>query len=128
VCVCMCMYNICICILCVFVYIYMYMYISHIFCVSSLKRKKEVPHYTVFSFSSYRHPSICILFSSRFTSYNKRRNNILVKAAALRITLNIDTTPIPSKTRTHPSHEFSNLSSLNKKKVRIPNLGQKIIV
>jgi hypothetical protein len=31
-------------------------------------------------------------------------NNILAKAEALRINLNIDGTPIASKSHTHPSH------------------------
>ncbi len=41
------------------------------------------------------------VFSSQFKS---KVGNILAKAAALRITLNIDGTPIDSKSHTHPSH------------------------
>ncbi len=40
-------------------------------------------------------------FSSKLKS---KVGNILAKAAALRITLNIDGAPIASKSRTHPSH------------------------
>ena len=40
-------------------------------------------------------------FSSQIKSKN---GNILAKAAALRIVLNIDGTPITSKSHTHPSH------------------------
>ena len=31
------------------------------------------PSVLAFGLSLYRHPSICILFSSRFTSYNKQK-------------------------------------------------------
>ena len=36
------------------------------------------PSVLEFSLSLYRHPSICILFHSRFTSYNKHRTIIIV--------------------------------------------------
>jgi hypothetical protein len=40
------------------------------------------PSVLVFSLTLYRHPSICILFNSRFTSYNKQqeRSHELVDA------------------------------------------------
>ena len=42
---------------------------------------------------------------SAFSSILKSRvGNILAKAAALRINLNLDGTPISSKSHTHPSH------------------------
>ena len=43
--------------------------------IRSRSEKKEThPSVLEFSLSLYRHPSICILFSSLFTSYNKRNN------------------------------------------------------
>jgi len=45
------------------------------------------------------------LHLSVFSSHLKSKvGNILAKAASLRITLNIDGTPIASKSHTHPSH------------------------
>ncbi len=112
------------------------------------------PSVLEFSLSLYRHPIICILFSSRFTSYNKQTNHyneqtvyrliinkvvlafclslyrypltvhvfsclylsfylsfiiqskvghILTKSESLRINLNIDGSPIVSRSHTHPS-------------------------
>jgi hypothetical protein len=49
----------------------------------------------------------CMLHNLRvaFSSQIKSKvSNILVKVATLRVTLNIDGTPIPSKSHTHPSH------------------------
>jgi hypothetical protein len=43
----------------------------------------------------------CPAFSSQLKA---KVGNILAKAAALRINLNIDGTPIASKSHTHPSH------------------------
>ncbi len=43
----------------------------------------------------------CAAFSSHLKS---KVGNILAKAAALRINLNIDDTPIASRSHTHPSH------------------------
>ena len=45
----------------------------------------------------YKH----VVFSSKFKS---KVDNILAKVAALRITLNIDDTPVESRSHTHPSH------------------------
>jgi hypothetical protein len=42
-----------------------------------------------------------VVFSSQLRS---KVGNILVKVAALRITLNVDTTPVSSRSHTHPSH------------------------
>jgi hypothetical protein len=43
-----------------------------------------------------------------FSSHLKSEvGNILVKVETLRITLNIDNTPISSKSHTHPSHSLS---------------------
>ncbi len=60
------------------------------------------PSVFVFSLSSHRHS-----FSSQIKS---KVGNILTKAGALRITLNIDDTPITSKSHTHVLY---NLSSVN---------------
>jgi hypothetical protein len=49
-------------------------------------------------------------FSSSLKS--KPLDNIHTKAATLRINLNIDDTPIASRSHTHPSHSVSNLSSI----------------
>jgi hypothetical protein len=46
----------------------------------------------------YRHAT----FSSQFKS---KIDSILVKDTVLRITLNIDGTPVESRSHTHPSHE-----------------------
>ncbi len=48
-------------------------------------------------FFHYRHTAFSSMFKSRV-------GNILAKAAALRIMLNIDGAPIASKSHTHPSH------------------------
>jgi hypothetical protein len=71
------------------------------------------PSVLVFSLSLYRHPTICILFGSRFTSYKPKKSSrsynnsqvgqILGKTGGLRIMLNIDGEPIPSRSHTHPS-------------------------
>ena len=73
------------------------------------------PSVLAFSLSLYRHPIICILYNSRFTSYTKQTRdvhykhtvfssylkskvvNILTKTSALFITLNIDDTPVVSR-------------------------------
>jgi hypothetical protein len=39
-----------------------------------------------------------------FANLKSKRGNLLAKAAALRINLNLDGTPISSKSHTHPSH------------------------
>jgi hypothetical protein len=65
------------------------------------------------SLSLHRHPFVCILFNSHFTCYNKSHSlaqlktkvgRTLVKDVDLRINLNIDGSPITSRTHSHPSH------------------------
>ena len=50
----------------------------------------------------YRHPSICILFSSRFTSYNKQIHSILSSASGIQ--------PVPSRCST-PGNSWDHLTS-----------------
>jgi hypothetical protein len=49
-----------------------------------------------------------------FSTHLKAKvNSTLAKTAALRIKLNIDGTPITSKTHTHPSHSQTTVTSIN---------------
>ncbi len=47
-----------------------------------------------------------------FSNLKSKNGNLLAKAAAFRINLNLDGTPIASKSHTHPSHS-QNLSFVN---------------
>ena len=60
------------------------------------------PSVLEFSLSLYRHPSICILFSSRFTSYNKQIHSILSSASGIQ--------PVPSRCST-PGSSWDQLTS-----------------
>ena len=61
-------------------------------------------------------------FSSQLKS---RVGDILAKAAALRITLNLDGTPITSKSHTHPSHSQTSCLLISSLSLGVPvtNIG-----
>ena len=63
-----------------------------------------------------------------FSSHLKSKvGNILAKAAGLRINVNIDGAPIPSRSHTHPSHTQNSrllISSLSKLGVPVPRATQ----
>jgi len=52
--------------------------------MKSPKRQRSIPSYLAFSLSLYLHPSICILFSSHFTSYNKQKHIFLFSTTKCR--------------------------------------------
>jgi hypothetical protein len=68
------------------------------------------PSVLVFSLSSHRHPSICILFTSRFTSYNKHY------LTDEQISTDIDCI----KNRLWVFNVFETIDGLRKQKIRIP--------
>ena len=55
-----------------------------------------------------------------FSQLKAKVGNILAKAAALRITLNIDGSPIASRSHTHPSHSQTSRSMTSSLSVGIP--------
>jgi len=58
-----------------------------------------------------------VLFSSHLKS---KVGNILTKAVALRITLNIDGAPVASKSHTHPSHSQNSRPLTSSLSVGVP--------
>jgi hypothetical protein len=69
-----------------------------------LQVHRETDRFFAFSGVQVPQPTSGLVRHTAFSSQIKDKVDNLVKAAALRINLNIDGTPIASKSHTHPSH------------------------